>query len=52
MATRISMAHGVLQEFDPEKESIEDFRERFDFYCVANKINTRVRTSGERKCSL
>ena len=32
------MAYGVLKEFDPEKESIEDFRERFDFYCVANKI--------------
>ena len=38
MVTRILMAHGVLKEFDPEKESIEDFRERFDFYCVANKI--------------
>ena len=33
------MAHGVLHEFDPSKESIEDFRERFDFYCVANKIS-------------
>ena len=32
------MAHGVLKEFEPEKESMEDFRERFDFYCVANKI--------------
>lgn len=32
------MAHGALKEFDPEKESIEDFRERFEFYCVANKF--------------
>ena len=32
------MAHGVLKEFDPAKESVEDFRERFDFYCVANKF--------------
>ena len=32
------MAHGVLKEFDPEKESIEDLKERFDFYCVANKF--------------
>ena len=24
--------------FDPEKESIEHFRERFEFNCVANKI--------------
>ena len=45
------MAHGVLKEFDPEKESIEDFRERFDFYCVANKIKTRAMTSGEKKRS-
>ena len=32
------MAHGVLKEFDLEKESIKDFRERFEFYCVTNKI--------------
>ena len=38
MVTRISMAYRVLKEFNPEKESIEDFRGRFDFYCVANKI--------------
>ena len=30
------MAHGNLREFDPKKESIEDFHERFGFYCVAN----------------
>ena len=28
----------MLREFDPLKESIEDFRERFDFYCLANNI--------------
>ena len=33
------MAHGVLHEFNPLKKLIEDFRERFDFYCVANKIS-------------
>jgi len=38
VATRISMAHGVLKMFDPTKESKEDFRERFAFYCVANKF--------------
>ena len=32
------MAHGVLREFDPVKESIEDLREHFDFYCLANNI--------------
>lgn len=36
LATR--MAHGNLREFDPKKESIEDFYERFEFYCVANGI--------------
>ncbi|XP_065895620.1 uncharacterized protein [Dysidea avara] len=26
------------REFDPRKESVEDFYERFEFYCVANNI--------------
>ena len=33
------MAHGNLKELDPVKELIEDFRERFDFYCLANNIH-------------
>ena len=32
------MAHGSLKEFNPVKESIEDFQERFNFYCLANNI--------------
>ena len=36
LATR--MAYGRLKEFDPKKESIEDFKERFEFYCLANNI--------------
>jgi len=32
------MAHGTIHEFDPQKESIEDFHERFEFYCVANNL--------------
>ena len=32
------MAHGSIREFDPRKESVEDFYERFEFYCVANNI--------------
>ena len=32
------MAHETLHEFDPKKESIEDFVEHFKFYCVANSI--------------
>ena len=32
------MAYSIPREFDPKKESIEDFHERFDFYCMANNI--------------
>ena len=32
------MAHGTLKEFDPTKESIEDFKECFEFYCLANIV--------------
>ena len=30
--------HGSIREFDSRKESVEDFYERFEFYCVANNI--------------
>ena len=32
------MAHGTLRDFDPVTESIEDFKERFEFYCLANNV--------------
>ena len=32
------MAHGSLREYDPTKESIEDFKEHFEFYCTAKNI--------------
>ena len=32
------MVYGVLKEFDLDKESIEDFRESFNCYYVANKF--------------
>ena len=32
------MGYGSLREFDPIKESIEDFKERFEFYCLANNF--------------
>ena len=41
LATR--MAHG------PVKESIEDFRERFDFYCLANNIRGENADDARRK---
>ena len=42
------MAHGVLKEFNPE-ESIEDFREGFNFYCVANKIKNEGEDLRQKK---
>ena len=36
LATR--MALGNLRKFDPKKESVEDFYECFEFFCVANNI--------------
>jgi len=32
------MARGSVEEFDPAKESVEDFQQRFEFYCLANNI--------------
>ena len=29
----------LIHKFDPQKESIEDFHERFKFYCVANNLH-------------
>ena len=30
------MVHGSLCEFDPKRESGEDFHECLEFYCMAN----------------
>ena len=30
--------HGSLWKFNPNKESVEDFHECFEFYCVVNGI--------------
>ena len=43
------MAHRVLKKFDPEKESIEDFRERYDFYCVVNKLRNEGKDLRRKK---
>ena len=29
----------ALQEFDPTKELIKEFKERFEFYCTANNFH-------------
>ena len=46
------MAHGNLREFDPKKELIEDFHERFDFYCLANNIHDNNEENLRRKKAL
>jgi len=43
------MVHGSLKEFDPVKESIEDFREGFHFYCLANNIRDENADAARRK---
>ena len=43
------MAHGVLREFNSVKESIEDFHEHFDFYCLANNIQSDGETGTQQK---
>ena len=38
LATRIAQGH--IREFDSAKETIEDFHQRFEFYCQANNIKS------------
>ena len=46
------MAHGTLREFDASKESIEDFHQRFEFYCLANSIKDGDEAQRNRKKAL
>lgn len=46
------MAHGTLREFDVNKESIDDFRQRFEFYCLANNIKDGDEAQRNRKKAL
>ena len=46
------MAHGTLREFDFNKESIDDFRQRFEFYCLANNIRDGDEAQRNRKKAL
>ena len=34
------MAHRHIKEFDLTKETIDNFRQRFKFYCAANNIKS------------
>jgi len=46
------MSHGNLCKFDPRKEPIEDFCERFEFYCLANNIKDTEGDAQRRKKAL
>ena len=46
------MAHGHIKEFDPTKETIDDFRQRFEFYCTANNIKSDDEAQQARKKAL
>ena len=46
------MAHGTLREFDANKESIEDFHQRFEFYCLANNVKEGDEAQRNRKKAL
>ena len=46
------MAHGTLREFDASKESIKDFHQRFEFYCLANNIKDGDEAQRSRKKAL
>ena len=42
-------AHGTLRDFDSTKESVEDFCERFEFYCLANNIKGKGDRQRQKK---
>ena len=46
------MAHGHIKEFDSTKETIDDFRQRFEFYCTANNIKSDDEAQQTRKKAL
>ena len=46
------MAHGHIKEFDSAKETIEDFRQRFELYCTANNIKAKDEAQQARKKAL
>ena len=43
------MAHGHIKEFDPMQETIDNFRQHFEFYCTANNIKSEDEAQQARK---
>ena len=46
------MAHGHIKEFDSTKETIDDFRQCFEIYCAANKVQSENEAQQARKKAL
>ena len=46
------MLVGTLGEFCPEKETVDQYKERFELYCLANAINVRGEDGNERNQEL
>ena len=46
------MAQGHIKEYDSTKETVDDFRQRFKFYCAANNIKSDDEAQQERKKAL
>ena len=46
------MAYGMLHEFDPLKESIEDFCKHLNFYCLAINVPSEEKGATQRKQAL
>ena len=46
------MAHGHIKEFDSTKETVDDFRQHFEFYCAANNIKSDDEAQQARKKAL
>jgi len=46
------MAQGHIKEFDSVKETIEDSRQCFEFYCTANNIKAEDEAQQARKKAL
>ena len=46
------MAHKHIKEFNSTKETIDDFHQRFEFYCAANNIQSENEAQQARKKAL
>ena len=46
------MSHWHIREFESTKETVDDFHQRFEFYCAANNIKSEDEAQQARKKAL